>query len=123
MHLLSLPLHPLPVQAEKYKAEDEAARQKVDAKNSLENYAYNMRNTIRDEKVASKLDAEDKEKIDKKVQEVREGVPAAQFASEQPCRLWRQAVATGGYRWLSSKLTSATKSVGWCMLCRLQAGT
>lgn len=38
---------------------------------SLENYAYNMRNTIRDEKVASKLDAEDKEKIDKKVQEVR----------------------------------------------------
>jgi L1 cell adhesion molecule like protein len=34
-------------QAEKYKAEDEASRSKVEAKNSLENYAYNMRNTIR----------------------------------------------------------------------------
>jgi L1 cell adhesion molecule like protein len=57
-------------QAEKYKAEDEAARLKVDAKNSLENYAYNMRNTIRDEKIASKLEGDDKEKIEKKVQEV-----------------------------------------------------
>ena len=37
-------------QAEKYKAEDEAARKKVEAKNGLENYVYNMRNTIRDEK-------------------------------------------------------------------------
>lgn len=37
--------------AEKYKAEDEAAREKVEAKNALENYAYNIRNTIRDEKV------------------------------------------------------------------------
>lgn len=60
----------LRLQAEKYKAEDEAARLKVDAKNSLENYAYNMRNTIRDEKIASKLEADDKEKIEKKVQEV-----------------------------------------------------
>jgi hypothetical protein len=58
------------MQAEKYKAEDEAARLKVDAKNSLENYAYNMRNTIRDEKIASKLEGDDKEKIEKKVQEV-----------------------------------------------------
>lgn len=68
------------LQAEKYKAEDEAARQKVDAKNSLENYAYNMRNTIRDEKVSSKLDAGDKEKIEKKVQEVIEWLEANQLA-------------------------------------------
>lgn len=67
-----MPCCPVVLQAEKYKAEDEAARNKVDAKNSLENYAYNMRNTIRDEKVASKLEADDKEKIDKKVQEVRQ---------------------------------------------------
>ena len=37
--------------AEKYKAEDEQACKKIEAKNSLENYAYNLRNTIRDEKV------------------------------------------------------------------------
>lgn len=30
---------------------DKAAMPQVEAKNSLENYAFNMRNTIRDEKV------------------------------------------------------------------------
>jgi len=37
-------------EAEKYKHEDEKTRQKIEAKNSLENYAYNIRNTIKDEK-------------------------------------------------------------------------
>uniref|UniRef100_A0A453FWH8 Heat shock protein 70 n=2 Tax=Aegilops tauschii TaxID=37682 RepID=A0A453FWH8_AEGTS len=34
------------------------------AKNALENYAYNMRNTIKDDKIASKLPAADKKKIE-----------------------------------------------------------
>ena len=38
-------------EAEKYKSEDEAHKEKIEAKNSLENYAFNMRNTVRDEKV------------------------------------------------------------------------
>ncbi|RXI04407.1 hypothetical protein DVH24_038681 [Malus domestica] len=38
-------------EAEKYKAEDADHKKKVEAKNALENYAYNMRNTIRDEKL------------------------------------------------------------------------
>lgn len=38
-------------EAEKYKAEDEEHKKRIDAKNGLENYAFNMRNTIRDEKV------------------------------------------------------------------------
>lgn len=50
--------------AEKYKAEDEEVKKKVDAKNSLENYAYNMRNTVRDEKFAGKLDPAEKAKIE-----------------------------------------------------------
>jgi L1 cell adhesion molecule like protein len=53
--------------AEKYKSEDEEHKKKVDAKNSLENYAYNMRNTIQDEKIASKLPADDKKKIEEAV--------------------------------------------------------
>lgn len=40
-------------EAEKYKAEDEDARKRINAKNALENYAFNMRNTIKDEKVCS----------------------------------------------------------------------
>ena len=38
-------------EAEKYKAEDEAHKAKIDARNGLENYAYNLRNTLSDEQV------------------------------------------------------------------------
>ena len=38
-------------EAEKFKGEDEANRAKVEAKNSLENYAFNVRNSINDDKV------------------------------------------------------------------------
>jgi L1 cell adhesion molecule like protein len=54
-------------EAEKNKDVDEKNRKKVEAKNGLENYAYSMRNTIRDEKVSSKLDASDKQTIEKAV--------------------------------------------------------
>ena len=39
-------------EAEKYKSEDEEHKKKVESKNSLENYAYNMRNTIKDDKIS-----------------------------------------------------------------------
>ncbi len=51
-------------EAEKYKSEDEDHRKKIESKNALENYAYNMRNTIRDEKIAGNLDPADKKKIE-----------------------------------------------------------
>ncbi|KAK8563695.1 hypothetical protein V6N12_035836 [Hibiscus sabdariffa] len=51
-------------EAEKYKSEDEEHKKKVEAKNALENYAYNMRNTVKDEKIGSKLAAADKKKIE-----------------------------------------------------------
>ena len=38
-------------ESERYKADDEAIAKKVEAKNAFENYAYNMRNTVRKEKV------------------------------------------------------------------------
>ncbi|OCK84931.1 heat shock protein-like protein 70 [Lepidopterella palustris CBS 459.81] len=59
-------------EAEKYKAEDEAEAGRIGAKNSLESYAYSLRNTLSDSKVDEKLEAGDKEKlkaeIDKTVQ-------------------------------------------------------
>ncbi|KAL0345904.1 UNVERIFIED_CONTAM: Heat shock protein [Sesamum radiatum] len=66
--------------AERYKAEDEDVKKKVEAKNSLENYAYNMRNTVRDEKFAAKLDPSDKEKIEKAVEETIEWLDRNQLA-------------------------------------------
>lgn len=38
-------------EAERYKAEDDVQKQRVEGKNSLENYAYSMRNTINEDKV------------------------------------------------------------------------
>merc|ERR1712211_175061 len=56
-------------EAEKYKAEDEAYKGKVEAKNALEGYVFNIRNTLNDDNVGGKLDAADKEKITKIVDE------------------------------------------------------
>ena len=39
-------------EAERYKAEDDVQKQRVEGKNALENYAYSMRNTINEEKVS-----------------------------------------------------------------------
>merc|ERR1719152_796789 len=51
-------------EAEKDAAEDEAMKEKVEAKNALENYAYSMRNSINDEKLKDKIDPADKEAIE-----------------------------------------------------------
>mmetsp|Transcript_7942 Transcript_7942/g.7096 ORF Transcript_7942/g.7096 Transcript_7942/m.7096 type:complete len:660 (-) Transcript_7942:121-2100(-) len=50
-------------EAERYKAEDEANKARVEAKNSLENYAFSIRNTFNDEKVAGKVSESDKKKV------------------------------------------------------------
>ncbi|XP_059826950.1 heat shock cognate 71 kDa protein-like [Hypanus sabinus] len=50
-------------EAEMYKNEDEMQRQKIAAKNSLESYAFNMKGSVEDEKMAGKISAEDKRKV------------------------------------------------------------
>jgi L1 cell adhesion molecule like protein len=56
--------------AEKYKNEDDVQRDKVSSKNSLESYAFNMKSTVEDEKLAGKISDEDKQKIMEKCNEV-----------------------------------------------------
>ncbi|KAJ8431144.1 hypothetical protein Cgig2_026741 [Carnegiea gigantea] len=55
---------PAPRGVPQINAEDEEHKKKVDAKNALENYVYNMRNTVRDEKIGAKLVEDDKKKIE-----------------------------------------------------------
>ena len=57
-------------EAETYKGEDDAQRDRVQAKNSLESYAFNMKSTVEDEKLKDKITDEDKTKIVDKCQEV-----------------------------------------------------
>lgn len=59
--------------AEKFADQDKALKEKIDAKNTLENYIYTMRNTIEDkEKLANKIDEDDKEKIKEALQEAQD---------------------------------------------------
>merc|ERR1711871_1847637 len=56
-------------EAERYKAEDEAVKERLEAKNGLESFAYNLKQTIEDEKMKDKIDAGDKESLLAKVNE------------------------------------------------------
>ncbi|KAF2296040.1 hypothetical protein GH714_035804 [Hevea brasiliensis] len=67
-------------EAEKYKSEDEEHKKKVEAKNALENYSYNMRNTVKDEKISSKLAAADKKKIEDAIDQAIQWLDSNQLA-------------------------------------------
>jgi len=70
-------------EAEKYKAEDEAAASRITAKNGLESYAYNLRNTLTDDKLASKFDPADKTKLETAVNETISWLDSSQEASKE----------------------------------------
>merc|ERR1712235_184930 len=70
-------------EAEKYKAEDDVQRDKVSSKNSLESYAFNMKSTVEDEKLAGKISDEDKTKILEKCNEVISWLDKNQTAEKE----------------------------------------
>lgn len=63
--------------AEKYKEEDEKYAKKVEAKNGLENYCYQMKGTV------EKIEGEDKETVETKVSEILEWLDANQSAETE----------------------------------------
>merc|ERR1711879_353799 len=69
-------------EAEKYKEEDEAHTKKIEAKNSLENYAYSMRNTINEDGVKDKIDAADKESLEKAINDAISWLDSNQMAEQ-----------------------------------------
>jgi L1 cell adhesion molecule like protein len=69
-------------EAEKYKAEDAEVAERVAAKNGLESYAYQFRNSISDEKISSLLEAADKEKLNKAIDETIEWLDHNQEATK-----------------------------------------
>jgi len=54
-------------ESEKYKAEDEEKRKQIQAKNDLESFVYQMRNTLDDSKFKDLLKSDDKKKVDEAV--------------------------------------------------------
>ena len=69
--------------AAKFKAEDDAQKDKVEAKNKLENYVYNIRNTVNEEKWASKLDAEDKSKVTAAIADMQKWLDTSDHAEKE----------------------------------------
>merc|ERR1712188_27680 len=70
-------------EAERYKAEDEANKGRVEAKNKLENYAYGMKNSINDENVAGNISEDDKMKINDAVTDATTWLDRNQMAEKE----------------------------------------
>jgi molecular chaperone DnaK (HSP70) len=64
-------------------AEDEAAAARITAKNGLESYSYNLRNSINDEKLADKFDPADKVRLETAVNETISWLDASQEGSKE----------------------------------------
>ncbi|KAM7218102.1 putative glucose-regulated protein 78 of hsp70 family [Rhypophila decipiens] len=60
-------------EAEKYAEEDKATRERIEARNALENYAFSLKNQVNDEEgLGGKIDEEDKETILDAVKEAQD---------------------------------------------------
>eukprot|EP00922_Rhytidocystis_sp_ex-Travisia-forbesii_P015236 GHVS01022745.1.p1 GENE.GHVS01022745.1~~GHVS01022745.1.p1 ORF type:complete len:688 (+),score=130.48 GHVS01022745.1:85-2064(+) len=70
-------------EAEKYKAEDEQNRERVEAKNALENYCYSMKSSMNDEKIKDKLDESDKKNVEEKIKETLDWLEKNQLAEKE----------------------------------------
>jgi len=72
-------------EAEEFAEEDKLMKERIDKRNGLEGYAYNLKNTINDDEkgVAEKLSEEDKETIEDAVNEVLEWLDDNQEADAE----------------------------------------
>ena len=70
-------------EAERYAKDDEHVRERVAAKNGLESYAYNLRNSLSDDKLKDKFEGGDKEKLEKAVDETIKWLDASMEASKE----------------------------------------
>ncbi|XP_057694741.1 heat shock 70 kDa protein 1-like [Corythoichthys intestinalis] len=68
--------------AQKYKAEDDQQRDKIAAKNALESYAFTVKSSVQDEKVAAKLSEEDKKTLMDKCEQTLSWLESNQLADK-----------------------------------------
>jgi heat shock protein 5 len=72
-------------EAKEFEEQDKITKEKIDAKNSLDNYIYSMKNTIEDKEkgLADKLEASDKETIENAIKEQQDWLSANQDAEKE----------------------------------------
>ncbi|EFN59263.1 hypothetical protein CHLNCDRAFT_18857, partial [Chlorella variabilis] len=69
-------------EAEEFAEQDKKVKARIDARNQLETYAYNMKQSVTD-KLKDKLEADDKEKIEGAVKEALEWLDENQEAEKE----------------------------------------
>ncbi|KAJ1286572.1 hypothetical protein BS78_03G363100 [Paspalum vaginatum] len=62
--------------AEEFAEEDRKVRERVDARNKLESYVYQLKSAVDGSKMADKMEAEEKEKVEEAVREANEWLDA-----------------------------------------------
>lgn len=71
-------------EAEEFAEEDKMAKEKIESRNQLDNYIFSMKNTVEDpEKLADKLDEEEKSTIKTAVEEAENWLKSNQDATKE----------------------------------------
>merc|ERR1711862_645670 len=70
-------------EAEKFKAEDDANRNRIEAKNGLENYCFSLKSSIDSEQVKDKIDPGDKQTLEEKIEETTKWLDSNQTAEKE----------------------------------------
>merc|ERR1711998_631021 len=70
-------------EAEQFAEEDAKAKERIDAKNALESYCYQMKNTISEDKFKDAIGEDDKKTIEDKVNEVMSWLDTAEHAEKE----------------------------------------
>lgn len=70
-------------EAEKYEAEDQSQRERVDAKNALESYLFSVKSTLEDEKAKSVASSDDRERVRKLVEDALRWSDRNQLAEKE----------------------------------------
>merc|ERR1719146_420568 len=71
-------------EAEEFAEEDKKVKDRIDGRNALEGYCYNLKNTLEDEEkgIADKLSEEDKETLEEAIKEALEWLDDNQEAEK-----------------------------------------
>ena len=97
-------------EAEKFKSEDEVIKKKIEAKNGYEGFLYNIKNSVKDEKLKDKFTEQDKETIDKLVNEHQSWLDAHHEATAEEYEAKQKELETV-YHPIMTRIYQATGGV------------
>jgi hypothetical protein len=74
-------------EAEKYADEDKATKERIEARNGLENYAFSLKNQVNDEEgLGGKIDEDDKETVSAQIHYNSQDFQLTDISSSKPSR-------------------------------------